>query len=207
VIIYFQTKNDTSDLGTLKSTLETYKELNLDGNFEGVVEYMYPESYIGLISKDELLIRARRNLSKLKIIDLTMQPRLPIKSYAKGVYTIVTYTQKTTVYFPPLDIKNKDEKSIRQAKIGRNMMLALAKSDLKSGDTMDVDRETNSIYMTKSGTMIFINEKETGWKFINLSSIPKKLLKKILHTEIINEEQELIAQTKDSMMLDLFRRK
>jgi len=207
VLIYFQTKEDTSDLGTLKSTLETYKELSLDGDFEGLIEYVYPKTYISRMSKEELVSKVSNNKSGLRIADLVLQPRLPIKSYAKGVYTIVTYTRETIVDFPPLDVLNQDEKSIRQARVGRNMMLALARSDMKSGDTLDVNKETNTIHRKIFGTFILIKENKNGWKVIDLKSVPKKLLKKILHADIINEEQELITQTKDSMILELFRKK
>lgn len=207
IIVYFQLKSAPSNEKTLKSTISTYKELSLVGDYEKIIEYMYPKSYIAKLSKEDLLKKVRQLSFKLNVTELYLEPRLPVKSYEEGVYSIVTYVQKTERILPPIDMKNKDEKSIREAKMGRNMMLTLAKMNMNKGDIVDFDKESNILRMTKMGTMIFINENKSGWKFIDLASIRKKLLKKILHVDIINEEQELIAQTKDSMMLELFQKR
>jgi len=169
LFIYLQVKKE-SDLGALESTLKSYKESMMDGNYAKAAELIYPKVF-DIVSKEHILEKIqKRKSSQMIITQLQLTPRLPITTYSEGVYTLVDYEEQKVI---DLSVAYSDEGSFL-------------------------------INIKKSGTYIYIKEHHEGWRYIDTSFLRKKRLKEILHTDIINQEQEFIVNIEDSCILELF---
>ncbi len=210
VFAYFQFKEDTSDLGTLNKVLDTYTELELSEDYGKEADYIYPKIYIDKLSKEQLRVKLNKKAEKTRdittITGFQFIPRLPLKTYADGLYALVDYTKSMTIDFSSKLPKDADEEAIKKFKRGIRLSLSLMRMSAKEGDKMELDEVSNIVSVKKSGTFILINENKHGWKFID-TTLPKTLLKKILHTDIINQEQEFIIQLEDAPFYGLTRQK
>ena len=203
LLIYFQVKKG-SDLDTLESTLESYREFMLSGNSADIYALIYPKVFNAVL-KEKILEKVKsKKPSKTMITKLQLTPRLPIKNYSEGVYTLVDYEEQKVIDLN-LALKRDgsilDEKELRDLK---RMTIYFLRMNMKKGDTINSDKGSFIINVKKSGTYIFINEQDKGWRYIDTSFLRKKRLKDILHTDIINQEQEFIISIKDSYTKELF---
>ena len=201
VLLYFQLHKTPSDEESLKSALTSYKTALMEENVKVIIDYLYPALYTDMLTKEQLLKRYKKNKIR-KITDFQLIPTLPIKTYSEGLYTTVAYTKYSTI-----DIFPQNKPTKKPMISNRNMSLMLLRSSLKHGDTLDIEKGSNTAYLKKSGTFIVINEHHNGWKFIDMESTRKKKLKKILHPDIIDEEQNLIVRHEDSFLLQMLKQK
>lgn len=203
LFIYLQVKKE-SDLGTLESTLKSYKESMMDGNYAKAAELIYPEVF-DTVSKEHILEKIqKRKSSQMIITQLQLTPRLPITTYSEGVYTLVDYEEQKVI---DLSVALKEDgSSLNEKELERlkRITLAFFRMDMKKGDHLYSDEGSFLINIKKSGTYIYIKEHHEGWRYIDTSFLRKKRLKEILHTDIINQEQEFIVNIEDSYILELF---
>jgi len=198
IFLYFQVQKYTSDESTLDRTLKIYKSALLDKDYEVVVDYLYPKLYNEKVSKELLYEKQKKLFEKSTITDFQLTPLLPIKTYSEGVYLLVTYSKTMTIEIDPVGITDTDKRE-------RNMSLFFLKDSLKKGDTLNVDDINNIIHIKKHGTFIFLNQHNSGWKYIDVESTPKRLFKKILPIDIIDKEQVLILKQSDTMFQEIFQ--
>lgn len=200
IVLYFQVQNYTSDENILNRTLKIYKSALLDKDYETVVDYLYPKLYNEQTSIETLYEKQKKIFEKNTITYFELVPQLPIKTYSEGIYVLVSYSKSLTMKIDPLSSNSADKRA-------RNMLLFFLKDSLKKGDTLYVDEINNIINIEKHGTFIFLNQHNSGWKYIDVESTPKRVFKKILPIDIIDKEQVLILNQSDTMFQEIFQAK
>lgn len=200
IFFYFQIESYTSDENTLNRTLKVYKSALLDKDSETVIDYLYPKLYTDQVSKEKLYQKQDKIFEKSTITDLELTPSLPIKTYSEGSYILVKYSKNMTIDMAPLGTNEADKRA-------RRMSLFFLKDSLNKGDTLNVDDIKNIIHIEKHGTLMFINTHQSGWKYLDVESTPKRLFKKILPVDIIDKEQVLILHQDDTMFQEIFQSK
>ena len=172
----------------------------LDKDSETVIDYLYPKLYTDQVSKEKLYQKQDKIFEKSTITDLELTPSLPIKTYSEGSYILVKYSKNMTIDMAPLGTNEADKRA-------RRMSLFFLKDSLNKGDTLNVDDIKNIIHIEKHGTLMFINTHQSGWKYLDVESTPKRLFKKILPVDIIDKEQVLILHQDDTMFQEIFQSK
>ena len=205
-IVLFNTtafaKNTTNDLASLEKTFKIYKQFNLDGDLEKTVEYVYPPVFT-ITPKETLLesykiVKESGKMPKVNALNETI--RKPLKSYSKGVYTLVEYTMDMTLdMMPPVKKDNKAEYAKVQEMLNNPEKLKSFKSFMSQmlkaqmGKDAVIEFEDNSMVsnIKKTSTLIAINEAKDGWKFVEPAPQMIAQLKKVLPAEIIANEKKI----------------
>ena len=195
-------KDTKSELESLKKTFELYKQFNLEGDLEKTVDYVYPPVFT--ITPKETLLESFKMVKESgkapKVNALNETIRTPLKSYDKGVYTLVEYTMDMTMnMMPPVKKENKAEyakvqdmlNSPEKLKSYKSFMLQMLKAQMGKDAVISSKEDSMIVDIKKTSTMIAINENKSGWKFVEPAPQMIEHLKKILPQEIISNEKKI----------------
>ncbi|CAA6816316.1 MAG: Unknown protein [uncultured Sulfurovum sp.] len=195
-------KDSKSDLESLEKTLTLYKQFNLDGELEKTIDYVY-EPVFKITPKKTLsdgfkMVKESGKMPKVNTFNETI--RTPLKSYEKGIYTLVDYTMSMTMnMMPPVKKENKEEYEKVQKMLNnpkelaafKSFMLQMLKTSMGKDSEVTPQKDSMIVDIKKSSTMIAINENKSGWKFVEPAPAMIAELKKVLPQEIVNNEKKI----------------
>ena len=207
-------KDNKSEVASLEKALEIYKQLNLDANLEKTIDYVYPPVF-EITPKETLLksfkmVKDSGRMPKINAFDGTM--RKPLKSYAKGIYTIVNYTMSMEMnVIPAVKKENKAEyakvqemlKDPKKLESYKSFMVQMLKASMGKDAEVKSEKGSTVVDIKKHSVMIAINENKSGWKFVEPAPAMIERLKKVLPKEIVSNEKEIFdvkAPTKEEQM-------
>ena len=207
-------KDNKSEVESLEKTLEIYKQLNLDADLEKTIDYVYPAVF-EITPKETLLksfkmVKDSGRMPKIKTFDGTA--RKPLKSYAKGIYTIVNYTMSMEMnVIPAVKKENKAEYAKVQEMLNdpkklasyKSFMVQMLKASMGKDSEVKSEKGSTIVDIKKHSTMIAINENKSGWKFVEPAPAMIERLKKVLPKEIVSNEKEIFdvkVPTKEEQM-------
>ncbi len=185
---------ETSHEASLNSALDAYQKVQLDGDFEKSVDFIYTPMF-KMTSKEDMikgLKAVKESGMSPKITKLEQKANFPVQKYSKGVYTTIPYTMDLDMNFaPPSEDKEKtakmeemlkDPKELAKFQSFMGEMLKMSMGEIK------IKFKKNSLQATisKSGSYLAINEENTGWKFLDLIPASMNQVKDILPKEILN---------------------
>lgn len=176
----------------LKTSLENYKLLQLDGNLKETLDYTYPAIF-KVMPKESMLAALEQALNSGMSPKITILEQKPesIQKFSKGVFAKVPYSMEMSMNMFPSNIdKEKKEKMEAMTKDPKKLeqfsefMTKMLKSSLGDDAEVKLNKETLRYEIKKSGLYIAINENDTGWKFIDTTPNPMINLEQILPKEI-----------------------
>jgi hypothetical protein len=195
-------KDTKNELKSLEETMKLYKQLNLDGDLEKTIDYVYPPVFT-ITPKQTLLdgFKMVKESGKMpKVDNFTETIRTPLKSYEKGVYTLVDYTMEMTMNtMPPVKKENKEEYAKVQEMLNnpeklkgyKAFMLQMLKMQMGEDAVISSKEDSMLVNIKKKSTLIAIDENKSGWTFVEPAPQMIEELKKVLPKEIIENEKKL----------------
>ena len=187
----------------IKTALEAYKKIQVDGDLEKSVDYVYPPIFTKIPKEMMLKSFESQKASGIKPQDtkLEQNPVLPVKKYAKGEYTTVAYTMETSIDMTPP--KSDAARTAQMEEIKKNpeefaqfkkLMLDMLKASLGPRAETKFQKDSFVIEVKKAGTYLAINEDNKGWKFIDLSPMLIGQIKDVLPKDIMENEKALFDE-------------
>ena len=195
-------KDTKNELKSLEETIKVYKQLQINGELEKTIDYVYPPEFT-ITPKKTLLesYKMMKESGKVPTINsFTETIRTPLKSYEKGFYTVVAYTIEMTMdTMPPVKKENKEEYAKVQEMLNnpeklksyKSFMLQMLKMQMGKDAVINSKEGSMLVNIEKKSTMIAINENKSGWTFVEPAPQTIEALKKVLPKEIVENEKEL----------------
>jgi len=190
---------------SLDTALETYKELQVKGDMEKTLEYIYPPVFT--ITPKKILLQsfkmAEESGKMPKIIAFNVERKQTLIKYDKGVYTLLPYSVEMTMDLtPPVTKENKDEyakveamlKDPKQIEAYKKFTLNILKMSLGKDTQVDSKEGSLLINIKKSSKLLAINENNAGWKFIEADPQAIALVKSVIPKEIVENEKEIFSE-------------
>ncbi len=165
----------------LKKALEEYLEQLKTLNTEGIIDMTYPKLFIPI----------NKNMFKRYIDTLLTSPHIAIESFdtkiidigdiqefSDGEFATVKYKSSIKLAFINPDLYN-DELSIRV--LNDVLTSKYGKENIK------IDPQNRDIVIKKEETLLAINEKKSGWKFIGDNKEYRRLYPQIIPMDILSQ--------------------
>jgi len=212
-------KDTKNELKSLEETMKVYKKLQISGELEKTIDYVYPPVFT--ITPKQTLLESFKMIKESgkapTINSFTETLRKPLKSYEKGFYTVVAYTMEMTMnIMPPVKKENKEEYAKVQEMLNnpeklksyKSFMLQMLKMQMGKDAVINSKEGSMLVNIEKKSTMIAINENKSGWTFVEPAPQMIEHLKKILPKEIVKNEKELFdvkVLTQEEQMAEMMK--
>lgn len=212
-------KDTRNELKSLEETMKIYKKLNIDGELAKTIDYVYPPVFT-ITPKQTLLdsFKMIKESGKAPTINsFTETIRTPLKSYEKGLYTVVEYTMEMTMNtMPPVKKENKEEYAKVQEMLNnpeklksyKSFMIQMLKMQMGEDAVISSKEDSMMVNIEKKSTMIAINENKSSWTFVEPAPQMIEHLKKVLPKEIVENEKELFdvkVLTQEEQMAEMMK--
>lgn len=200
------------ETASLKTALDAYKKIQVSGDLEKSIDYIYPPIF-DKIPKEAMLASfkmAKESGMAPKASKLEQNPVFPVKKYAKGIYTTVPYTMATSMDMtPPVSDKAKTaqlaemQKNPEELAKFKAFMINMLKASMGNNADLKFQKDSMVVDIKNAGTYLAINEDNAGWKFIDMSPMLVGQIKEVLPKDILDSEktmfEKLMANAVDPM--------
>ena len=192
---------DPAELTTVEKMLEEYKKLQLEGNLEKTLDYIYPPVFT-IMPKEQLrksFKQAQEQGKMPKIIFLEQKISSPIKAFDKGIYLVVEYDMNMTMDATPTIPKDDLEEADRINKMlndpieyarFRSFMINMLHMSMGASATIESEEDSLEFRIEKPGHYFMIKEDGKDWKMLDIMPETGHQFKDILPKEIIKNEKE-----------------
>ncbi|MCF6189900.1 MAG: hypothetical protein L3J51_05450 [Cocleimonas sp.] len=184
---------ESPDEAGLKTALESYEKIQLSGDMSKTLDYTYPGMF--KIVPKEAMASALKQMSSSgmapKVTKLEQKPELPLKKYEDGVFTKIPYSMEMTMNMVPNTEGDEKKAQMKEtlddpAKLKQftTIMTGMLKKSLGDSAEVNINKDTLKYEIKKTGAYLAINEKDTGWTFLDTTPNPMIKLDQILPKEI-----------------------
>lgn len=197
-------KENKSMEATLTEALEAYKEIQLAGDLEKSLDYVYPPVFT--VTPKEMLEQgfkmAKESGKMPKIMTFTVENNQALKKYDKGVYVVLPYSMKMNMDLtPPVSKENKEEyakveemlNDPKKVESYKEFTLNMLKMTMGKGAEINSKEGSLLIDITKTSKLLAINEAQNGWKFIEADPQAIAPVKSVIPQEIVENEKEIFS--------------
>jgi len=197
-------KDNKSDLESLSTTLKSYKEVQINGNLEKTIDYIYPPVFT-ITSKEMLLqgFKMAKDSGKMpKITKFSIENSKVLKSYSKGVYIILPYSVEMDMDLTPSTSKENKEAYAKEQemltdpkKVGAYKEFTVNMLKMSMGQGVEINSKKGSMMLNikKSSNLLGIKENTSSWKFIDADPMVLTQMKAIVPKDIVANEKELFS--------------
>lgn len=153
-----QAINVGDSLASLNKALTTFSKASIDGDIETILAYTYPPLF-DLVPREQMQAGLEQMLASEgapEITNLETKVDDSIQKYSQGIFTKVTADTSMNMKSPDPENTETNE-----------FMLGLLQEQMGDGSSVAFDNEKGMFHISKSGTLVAINEDDSGWKFID----------------------------------------
>lgn len=189
---------------TLSEVLEAYKKIQLSGDLEKSLDYVYPPVFT--VTPKEMLeqsFKMAKDSGKMpKVSAFSVENNQTPKKYIKGEYVLLPYSMEMMMDItPPVSKENKEEyakveamlKDPKQIEAYKQFTLGMLKMTMGKGAKIHSEEGSLMIQIQKSSKLLAINEEKKGWKLIEADAQAIALVKSVLPKEIVENEKEIFS--------------
>lgn len=192
------------NLEGLNTALASYKEVQINGEIEKTLNYVYPPVFT--VTPKEMLLQgfkmAKESGKMPKITHFEVEKSKALKKYDKGVYTLLPYAVEMNMDLtPPVSKENKEEYAKVQAMLNdpaqieayKEFTLNILKMSMGEGTDISSDKGSLIIKIKKGSKLLAINENKSGWKFIEADAQAIAPVKSVIPKTIVENEKEIFS--------------
>ena len=145
-------------LASLNKALTIFSKASIDGDVKTILDYTYPQLF-DLVPREQMQTGLEQMLASEgapEITNLETKVDESIQKYGEGVFTKV-------IADTSMNMKSPDPENAET----NEFMLGMLQEQMGEGSSVSYDNEKGMFSISKSGTLIAINEGTSGWKFID----------------------------------------